>query len=111
MTYETLILAEPTLPREGIDDLLGKVRAQIEKVGGTINKVDEWGVRRLAYEVKKHADGFYVLYEFEAPTSSVRPLDDYLRLQAPIMRFRTTVRPKIKGQLPNADHPSFRERR
>lgn len=111
MTYETLILAEPNLDREAIDALLDKVSKQIEKVGGEIKKVDEWGVRKLAYEVKKNTDGFYVLYEFAGPTSAVRPLEDFLRLQNPVMRFKTTVRPDIKGALPNADHPSFKERR
>jgi len=111
-TYETLILAQPDLERDAIDGLLEKVSGQLSKLGGTVKQVDEWGVRKLAYQVKKHNEGFYVLYEYEADgTATVRPLEDFLRLQAPVMRFKTTVKPDIQGPRQNADHPSFSERR
>lgn len=112
MTYETLILAEPTLDREGIDAMLEKVSSHIEKFGGTIKNVDEWGMKRLAYQIKKHTEGFYVLYEFEADGSkTVRPLEDYLGLQTNVMRFKTTVKPEVDGPVQNANHPSFGDRR
>ena len=91
MTYETLILAEPTMDRETIDALLAKISGQREKVGGDLKNIDEWGVRKLAYQVGKHNEGLYVLYEFDGVGSDVvRPLEDFLRLQAPVMRFKTT---------------------
>lgn len=111
-TYETLILADPTLDREAIDGLMTKVSGQIEKTGGVLKNIDDWGVRRLAYQVKKFNEGLYLLYEFQADgTQTVRPFEDFLRLQAPVIRFKTTVKPDIQGERQNADHPSFRERR
>lgn len=98
MNYETLILAEPHLDREAIDALLKKISGQLEKAGAKIKNVDEWGVRKLAYQIKKHNDGFYVLYEYEAEgKDTVRPVEDFLRLQAPVMRFKTTLKPEVTG--------------
>lgn len=98
MTYETLILAEPNLERDVVDGLMSKISSQIEKSGGTIKNVDEWGQRKLAYQIRKHHEGFYVLYEFEAEGHTVvRPVEDFLRLQAPVMRFKTTVKPVVTG--------------
>lgn len=112
MTYETLILAEPNLDREAIDSMMEKVSSYIERFGGAVKNVDEWGMKRLAYPVKKHTEGFYVLYEYDADGSkTVRPLEDFLRLQTSIMRFKTTVKPEVDGPAQNANHPSFGDRR
>lgn len=111
-TYELLVLSKPDLDRESLDALLDKIQGQIEKSGGAIKNVDEWGIRKLAYPVKKHNDGHYVLYEYDAVGSeTVRPIEAFLRLQAPVMRFKTTVKPEVTGPKQNADHPSFRDRR
>jgi small subunit ribosomal protein S6 len=87
--YETLLLASPTLEKDDLDKAVAKVDATIAKHGGKIVRMTEWGKRRLAFEIKKHTEGHYVLIEFEGPTEIPRRLTEYLRLQQDVLRFMT----------------------
>lgn len=111
--YEMLVLLEPLQDRAEIDAILKRISGQIEKCGGVIKNVNEWGIKRLAYEVKRKVEGFYVLYEFHADgkTNAVRGIEDFLKLQAPIMRFKTTTKPAEVGPQLSADHPSLQDHR
>ena len=63
--YEVMFIVKPA-EEEATNAVIEKVEALIARVGGTVEKVDRWGKRRLAYAVKKFTDGFYVLVNFEA---------------------------------------------
>jgi len=62
--YEVMFIVKPA-EEEATNAVIEKVEALIARVGGTVEKVDRWGKRRLAYAVKKFTDGFYVLINFE----------------------------------------------
>ena len=84
--YETLFVLKPDLEKETIEELVGKVKAVIE-AAGEIEKVDEWGKRKLAYEIdKKYQEGFYVLVDFKAENSVLDALDHLYKINEQFIR-------------------------
>ena len=64
--YETIFIAKPDLTEEAFTELTEKFKALIEK-HGTVESVEDWGVKKLAYEINYIKEGHYVLINFEAP--------------------------------------------
>ena len=64
-----------------------KVEKIITDLGGKIDKKDNWGKRKLAYEIKKQTWGIYVIYEIEIDPSKVRAINDKLNITEEVMRF------------------------
>ena len=87
--YETTIVLDPQLKSTEIEDAIKKVTTFITNHGGEIVKVDEWGKRRLAYEINKKQYGYYVYIRFSAPGQLVRLLEREYRLMEPVLRYLT----------------------
>ena len=84
--YETLFVLKPDLEKETIEELIGKVKAVIE-TAGTVGKVDEWGKRKLAYDIdKKYQEGYYVVVEFNAENSVLDALDHLYKITESFIR-------------------------
>ncbi|MBI4857735.1 MAG: 30S ribosomal protein S6 [Acetobacterium woodii] len=84
--YETLFVLKPDLEKEVIEESVAKVKAVIE-AAGEIEKVDEWGKRKLAYEIdKKYQEGFYVLIDFKADNSVLDALDHLYKINEQFIR-------------------------
>jgi len=88
-TYEELFIVLPGTPEEEIDGIIGQLSTVITTAGGTVDKVDKWGVRRLAYRVQKHGEGFYVLMHFSCEAPVIRELERRLRVLDPVIKFLT----------------------
>jgi small subunit ribosomal protein S6 len=65
-TYEVLFIADPNLSEPDVDKLTETVQGYAEKEGAKTQKVEKWGKKRLAYDVKKHREGYYVLLVVDA---------------------------------------------
>lgn len=76
-TYEILLLLDPEHAEAHQEELVARVRALVEKAGGTWRSHDAWGRRRLAYEIGKRSEGVYHLVVFE---SSAETLDEVVRV-------------------------------
>jgi small subunit ribosomal protein S6 len=87
--YEELFIVKPDAPEEEIDQFIEQLTALIAKTGGTVDKVDKWGKRRLAYRVDKYREGFYVLLQFTADAASVKELERRLRVTDSVIKFIT----------------------
>ena len=83
--YEVMVIVKPA-EEEAINTLVGKIEALIARVGGTVEKVDRWGKRRLAYAVKKFTDGFYVLVNFEADPAEIKEIDRVMKINDEILK-------------------------
>ncbi len=83
--YETIFIVNPNLGEEEIAAVIEKFKALIEK-HGTVASVDEWGKRRLAYEITDLREGYYVLVEFESDPSFPAELDRVYKITDGIMR-------------------------
>lgn len=93
--YEVMIILDPTLDERtvapSIDTFLNVVKAD----GGTVEKVDIWGRRRLAYEIDKHAEGIYAVIDMSARPAAVLELDRQLNLNESVLRTKV-LRPDAR---------------
>ncbi len=86
-TYESLYILRPDLQEEEVEALAKDVESQITGDGGTIVKSEIWGKRRLAYEVQKCSEGYYILVRFMATPVFVARLENYFRLTDAVIRY------------------------
>jgi small subunit ribosomal protein S6 len=88
-TYEELFIIRPDAAEEEIDAYIEQLKLIITSAGGTVDKVDKWGVRKLAYRVAKRSEGFYVLIVFQAGPEVVRELERRQRVTDLVIKFIT----------------------
>ena len=87
--FETLLLFSPELSAESREGILAALTGIIEREGGKMLEVDQWGMRDLAYPVKKLMRGFYVRLVYEAPAPLVAELERNIRITDGIFKFIT----------------------
>jgi small subunit ribosomal protein S6 len=86
--YESVIIINPNVDEEGIKGLVQKFTDLIN-TDGKVEKVDELGKRKLAYEVKKFKEGFYTVFYFEANTNLIAELERNYRITDEVIKFMT----------------------
>ena len=87
--YENLFIVRPDATEEEIDALVEQMSKNVTSAGGTVDKVDKWGKRRLAYRVEKNREGFYVLLQFTAEPAIVKEFERRMRVQDSVIKFLT----------------------
>jgi small subunit ribosomal protein S6 len=87
--YEELFIIKPDATEEEIDQVIEQLKTVITGSGGTVDKVEKWGKRRLAYRVDKHREGSYVLFQFTAAPETVKELERRLRVIDAVIKFLT----------------------
>ena len=87
--YESVIIINPSLDEQGIKDVITKFTDLINNNNGKVENVDEMGKRKLAYEIKKQSEGYYVVYTFEANPEFIKELERIYRITDNIMKFIT----------------------
>ena len=87
--YEELFIAKPDAPDEEVDQFVEQLRTQLTTAGATVDKIDKWGKRRLAYKVDKYREGAYVLIQFTAGPETVKELERRLRVSDLVIKFLT----------------------
>ena len=90
--YEVMVILDPSLEERTVEPSLDKYLNVIRKDGGTVESVEVWGRRRLAYEIKKNAEGIYAVVNLNAEPASVKELDRQLGLNESILRTKV-IRP------------------
>lgn len=88
--YEELFIIKPDAPEEEIDAYIETLRTIITTAGGTLDKVEKWGKRKLAYRVDRYHEGAYVLFQFSSDKAdSVKELERRLRVSDLVIKFLT----------------------
>ncbi|MCI0530170.1 MAG: 30S ribosomal protein S6 [Nitrospira sp.] len=87
--YESIFIARPSLLDEEIAKINEKVKGIIEQAGGTVQKIENWGKKKLAYEVQKEKKGTYVFLFFQSDGKIISELERAYRLDDGIMKFLT----------------------
>ena len=87
--YEELFVVRPDVTDEEIDPLIEQITTVITSKGGSVDKTDKWGVRKLAYRVQKRTEGYYVLLQFTAGPDTVKEVERRLRVADLVMKFIT----------------------
>ncbi len=91
--YELAFIVHPDLDETAFKDLLDRVQAWITDAGGKVTKVDLWGKKKLAYEIRKQKEGQYVLLYVDMAPSFLTELERNLGLLESVMRFMV-IRPE-----------------
>ncbi len=87
--YEELFIVKPDAVTEEVDAFIVQVKEIITSAGGTIEKEEKWGTRKLAYRVQKFAEGIYILLQFSAEPSTIFELERRMRVQDMVIKFIT----------------------
>jgi small subunit ribosomal protein S6 len=90
--YEMMIILDPSLEERTIQPSLDQFLHVVTAAGGTVDKVDVWGKRRLAYEIDKKSEGFYTVVDMTAEPETVKELDRQLNLNEAVLRTKI-IRP------------------
>ena len=84
--YESVVIINPNVDEEGVKGLVKKFTDLIN-TDGKVEKVDELGRKKLAYEVQKNTEGYYVVYTFEAKPDSIKELERIYRITDEVIKF------------------------
>jgi small subunit ribosomal protein S6 len=87
--YEELFIVKPDAVEEEVDGFLDQLKTLITHGEGTVDKVDRWGIRKLAYRVSKYAEGQYILMQFSSSPESVKEIERRLRVTDMVIKFIT----------------------
>ena len=93
--YELMVILDPDLEERTIAPSLDQYLGVIRTGGGTVEKVDVWGRRRLAYEILKKTEGIYAVVDLTAEPDTVAELDRQLNLSEVVLRTKI-IRPDIR---------------
>jgi small subunit ribosomal protein S6 len=87
--YEEMFIIRPDATEEEITPIVEQVRTTVTSAGGTVDKEERWGVRKLAYRVEKRNEGYYVLMQFTAGAATVREVERRLRVNDNVLKYMT----------------------
>jgi small subunit ribosomal protein S6 len=87
--YESIYIVNPNVEADGIKSLVEKFNALIESEGGKVLETNEWGMKKLAYPIKKFTQGYYVLVNFEAKAEFIDELERVYKITDNVIKFIT----------------------
>ncbi|GAB3995693.1 30S ribosomal protein S6 [Glycomyces albus] len=93
--YEIMVIFEPNLEESQVSPTLEKFLKGIKDAGGTVDKIDVWGRRRLAYEIEKNSEGLYAVIDLQSEPAPVAEMDRQLRLNESVLRTKV-LRPELR---------------
>ena len=85
--YELAVVVSAKIEDEERAAVVDKCKALIERFGGTITNVDDWGKKRLAYEVQKMKEAFYYFIQFESDSVCPNEVEAHVRIMEPVIRY------------------------
>lgn len=87
--YEQLFIVRPDASEEEMDAFVEQIRQVITAGGGTLEKIEKWGVRRLAYRLAKREEGYYVLLQFTSGPDAVKEIERRMRVSDLVLKYLT----------------------
>ena len=91
--YEVMVILDPEVEERAVSPLIENFLSVVRDGGGKVEKVDTWGRRRLAYEIKKKPEGIYSVIDLQAEPAVVKELDRQMNLNASVLRTKV-LRPE-----------------
>jgi small subunit ribosomal protein S6 len=99
--YETIFIANPDLSDDDVKEIAEKMKGIIEKSGGQVEKVEDWGTRKLAYEVRKKSRGHYIYIKFSGGSALVAEMERNLKINEGVIKYQSVQmeeeRPVVKA--------------
>jgi small subunit ribosomal protein S6 len=88
--YELVFIVNPEVGDENVQATVDRVHGYIQERGGEVKEVDQWGKRRLAYPIKRQAEGFYIVSQISVEPQELRALEGSLDLAEDVLRHLVT---------------------
>jgi small subunit ribosomal protein S6 len=104
--YEVLYIVRADLDDDKVQDIVKRVNTLIEKAGGSIERTNIWGKRKLAYEVKHQKEGSYILQDFEIGQDRIPELEAALKITEEVLRHLVVRKPEKPAPTPAAPPPA-----
>jgi small subunit ribosomal protein S6 len=115
--YEHIFIARQDVTSQQVETLIDQYKGVIEAGGGTIEKTENWGVKSLAYRIKKNRKAHFAMFNLNAPPAAVAEMERQMRINEDILRFLTIkvdaldTEPSVMMQKRERDERKDRERR
>ncbi|HVS67045.1 MAG TPA: 30S ribosomal protein S6 [Mycobacteriales bacterium] len=93
--YELMVILDPDLEERTVQPSLEQFLGVIRQAGGTVDKLDVWGRRRLSYEISHKVEGIYAVIDITADPAAVKELDRQLNLNEAVLRTKV-LRPDMR---------------
>lgn len=87
--YESMLIARQDLGQSQVNDIVATLSDAIKREGGEVVSVDNWGLKNLAYRIKKNRKGYYVVLNISAPANAIFEYERLARLNEDIIRYMT----------------------
>ena len=87
--YETTYILRPNLGEDQFKEIIDRTNDIVTGDGGSIVDIDIWGIKKLAYEIKKETQGYYVYMNYAAPGSTIKELERIFRIDDRLLRYLT----------------------
>jgi small subunit ribosomal protein S6 len=87
--YEHVFLARQDLSQQQVDDLVNSYKGVIEQNGGSVGRVENWGLKSLAYRINKNRKAYYTLMDLTAPAAAINEMERQMGLSEDVLRFIT----------------------
>jgi small subunit ribosomal protein S6 len=100
--YEVMYVIDTALEDQARADVITRFNGIVESNGGKVERVDEWGKRRLAYPINYKTEGYYVLMYMSAPSELPRELERNFKISDAILRYLVT---RLEGEIPAKREP------
>ncbi|MBN9098953.1 MAG: 30S ribosomal protein S6 [Pseudonocardia sp.] len=104
--YELMVILDPSLDERTVTPSLEQFLTVVKNDGGTVEKIEVWGKRRLAFEILKHAEGIYAVIEVACEPATISELDRQLGLNESVLRTKVLRREPKKARAQKAAAPS-----
>ncbi len=95
--YETTYILRPNLGEEKFTEIIERTNAIIEGDNGSVIDIDRWGIKKLAYEIKKETQGYYICMNYAAPGSTIQEMERIFRIDENVLRYLTIKLDKGKA--------------
>lgn len=86
--YELMVILDPSVDERTVAPTMEKLFEQVTAAGGSVEKIDVWGKRRLAYEILKNSEGIYVVTDFTTTPAVAQEIDRQLNLNETVLRTK-----------------------
>jgi small subunit ribosomal protein S6 len=85
--YELCVVVNATIEDDARAKVVDKCKAYVERFGGTITEVDDWGKKKLAYEIQKMTEGYYYFVQFDAESTAPAEIESRIRIMDNVIRY------------------------
>ena len=104
--YEVLYIVRSDLEDDKVQDIVKRVNTLIEKAGGSVERTNVWGKRKLAYEVKHQKEGSYILQDFQIGPDGIPQLEAQLKITEEVLRHLIVRKPEKAAPTPVVPPPA-----